>query len=241
MYASPSFRQPAANAPLVERQAFLRKVGGLTFLGLVGSFLVALSGAFALFSFAGSVPLLLNRWVQFAVIMGSFGIVQMPAANMVQSEGSTRYLGFGLGVFFQGVAMSYLLFVAALVGMNTLGNPFQLILEATGVTLLMALGMVAWLVTGPKELSMVRGALAMLSLPMLGLMVISFVFPITGTFGLIFTGLFVVVSAAGVLYQLNGVMYEYDTRQPVPAAYAVTIGLLVLYWNVLSLLMRSRD
>ena len=48
---------------------------------------------------------------------------------------------------------------------------------------LTVVGMVAYLLTGPKNLSLIGGAMAALSLPMLALMVISFVFPIGGVFG----------------------------------------------------------
>lgn len=240
MYAD-TFQQPAAHAALAQRQSFLRQVGGYTFAGLVASFSVALVSAYGLYVAVESVPMLLNRWVQMGVIFGSFAVVQMPATSMVHSGGSTKYAGFALGVVFQGIAMSYLLFAAGILGMSQFGNPFQLIFEALGITMLMAVGMLAYLLTGPKELSLVKGALALLSLPMLALMVVSFVFPIGGPLGLALTGLFVVVSAGGVLYQLNSVLYRYPASAPVPAAFSVTIGLLVLYWNILSLLMRSRD
>lgn len=240
MYAE-ALRQPAAHAALAQRQKFLRQVGGYTFAGLVGSFSVALACAYGLFVFIDSVPLLFNRWVQLGVIFGSFGIVQMPATQMAHSEGSTKYVGFALGVVFQGIAMSYLLFTAGVLGMSQFGNPFQLIFEALGITMLMAVGMLAYLLTGPKELSLVKAGLSLLGLPMLALMVLSFVFPIGGTLGLGLTALFVVVSAGGVLYQLNSVLYRYPANAPVPAAFSITIGLLVLYWNILSLVMRSRD
>lgn len=243
MYAQSNvFAAPASAAPVAERQSFLRKVGGLTFAGLTGSFLVSIATAFLLVTLGESLPILFNSWVQMGVILGSFAVVQVPARSMAHSEGATKYLGFALGTTFQGIAMSYLLLAAAMVGQVVFGNPFLLILQAMGITMLMAVGMLAYLLTGPKDLSMVKGALAMLSLPMLVLMVVSFVFPIGGPIGTALTALFVVVSAGGVLYQLNQVMHRYPTHAPVPAAYGVTIGLLVLYWNVLSLLMRlNRD
>lgn len=243
MYAESNlFAPPAAKAPVTDRQAFLRKVGGLTFVGLVVSFAVSLATAFGLVAIAEAVPLVFNRWVQMGVIFGSFAVVQMPARQMAHSEGATKYLGFALGTTFQGIAMSYLMLAAVSLGAAMFANPFVFILQAMGITMLIAVGMLAWLLTGPKNLSMVQGALAMLSLPMLVLMVVSFVFPITGPIGTALTALFVLVSAGGVLYQLNQVMHTYPTSQPVPAAYGVTIGLLVLYWNVLSLLMRmNRD
>jgi len=52
------------------------------------------------------------------------------------------------------------------------------------------------------------------------------------------SGIFVLVSAAGLLYQLNVVMHEFTEDMPVEGAYTLTIGILVLFWNVLSFLSR---
>jgi uncharacterized YccA/Bax inhibitor family protein len=73
---------------------------------------------------------------------------------------------------------------------------------------------------------------------MLALMVISFVFPIGGPFGILLSVVFVGLSAGGLLFNLNQVMHRMSTDMVVPAAYHVTLGMLVLFWNVLSLLMR---
>ena len=49
---------------------------------------------------------------------------------------------------------------------------------------------------------------------------------------------FVVVSAGGLLYNLNHVIHHMSTEMHVPAAYHITLGILVLFWNILVLLMR---
>ena len=231
------FAAPAASAAASERSAFLRKVGGYTFVGLSFSMIVGAVAAFGLAMLLPSMPILGNRWVQMGVIFGSFYMTQSVANGMVH-EYSTKWIGFFLGTFFQGIAMSYLLLAAVMMSASVVGNPFALVGQAFGLTGLITVGMFAYLLTGPKELSLVKAGLSMLSIPMLILMVISFVFPIGGPIGMVFTGLFVLVSAGGVLYQLNNVMYRYPTNAAVPASYSITIGLLVLYWNLLSLLMR---
>ena len=73
---------------------------------------------------------------------------------------------------------------------------------------------------------------------MMVLMVLSFVFPIGGTLGLLLTGVFVVVSAAGLLYQINAVMHQLRTDQHVEGSYMITMGVLILFWNLLSLLIQ---
>jgi uncharacterized YccA/Bax inhibitor family protein len=61
-----------------------------------------------------------------------------------------------------------------------------------------------------------------------------------GGIGIALSFLFVGISAAGLLYQVNEVLHNFDTDQHMEAAYTITIGVLVLFWNLLSLLMRLR-
>ena len=52
------------------------------------------------------------------------------------------------------------------------------------------------------------------------------------------SAVFVVVSAAGLLYQVNQVIHRLRTDMHIEGAYLITMGVLVLFWNLLSLLMR---
>ena len=98
--------------------------------------------------------------------------------------------------------------------------------------------MVMYLLTGPRNLSMIGGALSVMTLPMLGLMVIGLFFPFGGVFGLLLSVGFVAMSAGGLLFNLNQVIHRMSTDQVVPAAFHITIGILVLFWNVVTLLMK---
>jgi hypothetical protein len=46
-----------------------------------------------------------------------------------------------------------------------------------------------------------------------------------------------------LLYQLNQVLHQLSTKHHIEGAFMITMGLLVLLWNVITLLMRlnSRD
>jgi FtsH-binding integral membrane protein len=108
------------------------------------------------------------------------------------------------------------------------------------LTALTAVGLFGWLITGPKDLSLVRGAMAIATLPMLALMAITFVFPVTGIMGIVISAVFVAVSTAGLLVQLDRVVHTLPTSRWVEGSYQITLGLLVLFWNLLSLLSRRR-
>jgi FtsH-binding integral membrane protein len=226
---------PVAEAPVDARVAFLRKVGGTTFVGLVFAGLASMVSMAAILT----VPALQNQWVSLAVMLGAIFGSRFIGDSMVNSEDRTTQLaGFAVGTGLQGVAMGYLMLAAILLSAELYSNPLILLGQALGLVGLTVVGMVAYLLTGPKNLSLIGGAMAALSLPMLALMVISFVFPIGGPFGILLSLLFVGLSAGGLLFNLNQVMHQMSTDRVVPAAYHVTLGMLVLFWNVLSLLMR---
>jgi FtsH-binding integral membrane protein len=239
MSANNPYAVPAAEAAVEERVTFLRKVAGLTFVGLCisGATSMAMAGAIAL------APGILGNQIASMVLMlgGIFG-ARFVGSSMVYGgeSATTQYTGFVLGTMLQGVAMGYLLLTALLFSANVLGNPLMLLFEAIGLVTLTMFGMTVYLLTGPKKLSMIGGFLSAVSLPMMVLMVVSFAFPgqFGGVMGLILNVVFVGISAAGLLYSLNNVMHRMSTNMVVPAAYAITLGILTLLWNILTLLMR---
>ncbi len=229
------YATPASHAPVEERVAFLRRVGMLTFGGLTIASVAAVVSAGAIIA----VPALSSGWIPMIIMLGAIFASRFVGSSLVMSPvPTTQYAGFVLGSGLQGVAMGYLILSAVLLSAELYGNPLMMIGQAMGLVGLTMLGMVAYLLTGPKNLSYIGGMLSMLSMPMLALMVMSFVIPIGGPFGILLNVLFIAISAGGLLYNLNSVLHTMDTRMHVPAAYHVTLGVLVLFWNVLTLLMR---
>lgn len=230
--------QPVIHAEVSIRVAYLRKVAALTMGGLTLSGITSVLTA----ALIAMVPILSNQIVSLVVIFGSYGLAHYGARSIVfnSSSSGAKLGGFLMGSAAQGVAMGYLILMAALMSLQEFGNPFMLVFQAIGLVGLTTLGMFAYLMTGPRNLSMIGGALSMMFLPMMALMVLSFVFPIGGPIGILLSLVFVGVSAAGLLYQLNQVMHQLPAQMSIEGAYMITMGLLVLFWNVLVLLMRSR-
>ena len=235
-----SHSTPITLAKPSERVEYLKKVmawtvAGLFFAGLTGT-------AMAAFLYIANIPFLLGSWGSLAIILGSFAVAQYVAPSMV--FGQNKVAGFVLANVAQGVAMGYLLLSAAMLGSVTSGNPFSLIGTALMMTTLTGGGLLAYVMTGPKDFSMLGGILSALGLPMLVLMAVSFIFPslFGGAMGIFFCGVFVAISAAGLLYQLNAVIHQLRTDQHIEGSYLISMGILVLFWNILSLLMSmSRD
>jgi FtsH-binding integral membrane protein len=238
-YPAYSHETPVADAPAESRIAFLRRVAGLTFVGLSVSALTSMVAASIIMALG-----LFSTVAQLVIIFGSYAIAHYGARSLVFSESTTtKYLGFFMGSVFQGIAMGYLVLTAVLMSSDLFGNPFVLIFQALSLVGLTTVGLTAYLLTGPKNLSFIGAGLAALTLPMLALMALTFVFPMNGVVGVLVSLLFVGVSVGGLLYQLNSVMHQLPTRMHVEASYVVMMGVLVLFWNILVLIMRlqSRD
>jgi FtsH-binding integral membrane protein len=239
-YRANAYAAPLSSASEDARTAFFRRVGVWTMLGLIIAFAFGGLSAIAV----ASVPILQGRWAMMGIIFGCMFVTNSVAQRMV--SGDAKIPGFLLGTAAEGVALGYIMLGAVLVGADAFGpgaGAFTLLAQAAGLTLLSGLGMLSYVWTAPRDLSMVRGLLQVAGVPMLVLMVVSFVFPIGGFFGLLLSFVFIAISSAGLLYSLNQVMHVCRTDQHMEGAYAISIGILVLFWNILSLLMKlqSRD
>ena len=220
-----------------DRVTYLQKVMAWTFGGL---FFASLAGV-GMAIFLSYVPFLLQGYIPLIVILGCFGIANYVAPKMV--FGSSKLPGFLLGNVAQGLAMGYLLLTAFYAG-GMSGEPFGMIGTALAMTALTAGGILAYVMSGPKDFSFLGGVLAAVSLPMFVLMGVTFVMPslFGGPLGIALCGLFVIVSAGMLMWEMNKVVYELRTDQHIEGSYMLSISILVLFWNILSLILSmSRD
>lgn len=228
--------RPLERVSASERVTYLQRVllwtlGGLTVSGAVG----LITAAVIYVGLSTAPGLFGNRFFMMAGILGSFAVAQYVAPRFVFGE--KKVFGFALGVIFQGIAMGYLLLTAIIM---TLGDVPWLIGAAVALTASTGLGMAAYVWTKPREFSFIKGFLSAAFIPMLLLMGVSFAFPslFGGPLGILLSGVFVLVSAAGLLYQVNQVIHRLRTDMHIEGAYLITMGILVLFWNILTLLMR---
>lgn len=232
---------PVSQAAESERVAYLRQVGALTF----GSLCITATAAVVWMFIASTMPgIFFQTYVAMGIMLGGIYGAQFIGNSMVASSSqSTRMMGFVIGSSLSGIAISYVIGAAAVLGAEVFGNPLVLIAQAGGLVAATVVGMVIYLMTGPRNLSMVRSFLSIVWLPMLALMAITWIFPIGGTMGIVFSGVFVLVSAGGLLYSLNEVIHSYSTNQVMQGAFHISTSIVVLFWNILTLLMRltSRD
>lgn len=237
---------PLTHVDAESKVTYLKRVtlwtaGGLTFTAMVGLLTTA-----ALFVAASvGMTFLFSPMVSFGCIMVCFGIAHWLAPTLV--FGQQKVLGFAIACLFEGISFGWLLLSAFSMGLEA-GNPFGLAGTALALTAATAVGLTGYVWSNPREFRLLGAALSALMPAMLLLMVGSFAASMLapglmgGVVGIGLTGLFVVISAAGLLYQINAVLHRLATNMHIEGAYLITMGVLVLYWNILSLLMSlNRD
>jgi FtsH-binding integral membrane protein len=225
-----------ATAGVEERRTYLRRVLGIALFGLV----VAGGVGIASMLFIATHTSVLRGWGPMLIILGCWAITNFVAQPMVFGE--RKWAGFMLGTMTQGVALGFLLLVAVLASRQDFGNPLTFIGMAIVLTVVAGVGITTYVLAEPRELSLLRAGLMATFLPMLLLMGVTFAFPnlLGGTGGIVVAAIFVLVSAGGLLYQLNLVVHRFRTNMQVEGGYVIAIGVIVLFWNILSLLLRMR-
>jgi len=223
---------PSIMAPAEERSEFLRRAATWT----VGGLLVTALASIASLLFV--VPLVFRggSWAVLAVVYGSFFATQILARRMVY--GDAKVPGFLLGTALQGVALGFLLAITLAIG--SVADGLKVIGYAMTMTLLASLAMLAYVSIEKRDFSLIRAGLSVLFIPMLLLMGLQLVLPMDGTIGIVIAAVFLVVSAAAMLWKLNFVLHEMPTTMPVEAGFEISIGIVILFWNLLSLLNRLR-
>jgi modulator of FtsH protease len=242
--AHPIATRTIAEAPAAERVEFLKGVLTLTSVGLL---LTAVSGFiaanvmgpyfFTTMEFnSGPTMVFHHKWIYLLVVLGAMFGAQALGPKLAMS--GTPELGLIVGSTLMGVVLGPALYLAYMVVDPAGGGGMTLIAEALGLTSLTAVGMTGYVWTKPRDFSLLGAAMSAIALPMLALMVLSFIIPIGGTFGLILCGTFVLFSAGTLLFTLNSITHTMDTNHKHLAAVTLTLAIGVLFYNILMLLIR---
>lgn len=135
-----------------------------------------------------------------------------------------------------------MLLVAVVASRQDFGNPLSLIGMALLLTVVAGVGITSYVLTERREFSLLRAGLGATFLPMLVLMGVTFDFPnaLGGTAGIVVCAIFVLISAAALLYRVNAVVHHLTPDTTVESGYLIAIGVIVQFWNILSLLLRMR-
>ena len=221
----------AIHAAVNERVGFIRKTYAHLAVELLGVFLVAWMAVTVPALRAISVALLTNILFYIAAIFGvSFVSRKLMEGNRAVS---TQYFGAGLWVFFLGMLVAPLALIAeARFGsLAVLGEAFVLTGCVFG-------GLTAYVFISKKDFSFMGSALAMISMIMFGVMIIS---AFMGGLPSIWSLLMVVLMGGWVLYDTSNVLKHRRVDQYVAASVDLLVDFVYMFFHIALLLMSGRD
>jgi modulator of FtsH protease len=248
--------RPAVLVDTADRIAYLRKVYGLLFLGIV---VFALAAALPVYGFLAGVPALRDLfvvlvqipwWAALLVIFGTswvaHSVSMIPRLNLVVFFAYSIVWGFltvdlvayaMLATVSEGASQSQVL-AGLSTGLVTLA-------QALGLTVLTFGGLSGYVLVTRKDFSMLRGFLATGLFVLIGAVVLAGIASMLGydmsVVQLAIAVVSVILFSGYVLYDTSNILNHYATDMVVPGALALLVDFIILFRSILFLLMRARD
>ena len=230
-YTNPYTVGMVADSPESARAEFIRQ----TYFHLAGAIaLFALLEALFLQMGLGEAALRLlgtGRYV-WLLVLGAFMGVSWLADNWATNGTSKGTQYAGLALYTVAEAVIFLPMISVAMAMT---GDASLLVQAGLITGAMVLGISAVALTTKKDFSFLGGILKIGGFVALGLIVASFILPIS--LGLWFSGLMVVFASGSILYNTSNLIHRYEPGQHVAAALSLFASVALLFWYVLRILM----
>lgn len=168
-------------------------------------------------------------------VLGLFWLGSMLSNKLVFHENrNMQYAGLGFYVLIEALIFLPMIYIA-MAGSGS-GN---VILQAAILTLCMFGGLTFIAFTTKRDFSFMRSILVMGGFISLGLIVLGAIFGFE--LGLWFSLAMVLLASGSILYQTQQIKNVYQTDQYVGAALQLFASVMLLFWYILRILMRSRD
>ncbi|MES2658762.1 MAG: Bax inhibitor-1 family protein [Verrucomicrobiota bacterium] len=230
-YTNPYVVGMVADSPESARAEFIRKTywhlaGAIAvFVFLEALFLRIGLGATALSVLGASK----YSWL---MVMGAFMLVSWVAERWA-TNGSSREMQYaGLALYTVAEALIFLPMIALAIAMTGDGS---LLVQAGLVTAAMVIGISAVALTTKKDFSFLGGMLKIGGFIALGLIVASFILPIS--LGLWFSAAMILFASGSILYNTSNLIHRYQPGQHVAASLSLFASVALLFWYVLRFLM----
>ncbi len=241
-----SFGSSVADAAPSERTAFVRKT--YTHLAAAIYAFAAIEWAiFSMFDVNGFMERSIGdgsfRTISM-VMFGGFVFVSWIANRWAQSDTSVgmQYAGLFLYVLAQAVFFVPLLWMASHFSLQlTEGQAIGVIPAAGVATLVIFGGLTAFVWISGKDFSFLGMWLGIAGMAAFALIIASMIFGFD--LGVLFSVGMIAFAAAYIVYDTSNVMHQYRPGQHVAASLALFASVALLFWYILSFLMRmsSRD
>lgn len=233
-YTNPYVVGMISDSPEAERADFIRKTYG-HLAGAIALFAV-LEGMFLSLGWgSAALSVLATSKYSWLMVLGAFMAVSWVAERWATSGASKGTQYAGLIVYTVAEAVIFLPMITLAVVMT---GDASLIIQAGLITGAMVLGISAIALTTKKDFSFLGGMLKIGGFIALGLIVASFILPIS--LGLWFSGAMILFASAAILYNTSNLLHRYQPGQHVAASLSLFASVALLFWYVLQFLMSLR-
>ncbi|NJL76058.1 MAG: permease [Saprospiraceae bacterium] len=222
---------PVARENEIEKADFIRKTYWHVALAVLG--FVAVEALFLNTPFILSIGLKMAQGWTWLLVLGGFMFVTNMATRWAHTSTNRnqQYLALGLYV----VAEAFIFIPLIYIAIASTGD-FSLINQAAVMTLTLFIALSAVVILTRKDFSFLRSIITVGSFIAIGLVVAGMLFGFT--LGLWFSVAMVALAAGSILYQTSNMVHEYHKEQYVAASMGLFASLMLLFWYILSILLR---
>ena len=173
--------------------------------------------------------------VKFLIILVAFGFAtsRVERIALESNDRNKQYLAYGAYVVLEALIFVPLLFIAI-----AYTNSFDLLYQASIVTLSLFTGLTAVVFVTKKDFSFLRSILTVGFFIAIGLFLAGMLFGFD--LGLWFSVGMCVLAAGSILFQTSNLVHKYRSDQYVPAAIGLFSSVMLLFWYVIQIFL-SRD
>ena len=233
-YTNPYAVGMVSDSPESARAEFIRQ----TYFHLAGAIALfaILEGLFLNMGWGvAALRLLGTGRFSWLIVLGAFTGVSWLAEKWATNGSSKGMQYAGLALYTVAEAVIFLPMITVAILMT---GDASLVIQAGMITTAMVLGISAVAFTTKKDFSFMGGILKIGGFVALGLIVASFILPIS--LGLWFSGLMVVFASGSILYNTSNLIHRYQPGQQVAAALSLFASVALLFWYVLRILMSRK-
>lgn len=182
------------------------------------------------------VGLWMTQGMQWLLLLGGFMFVTTMAEKWAHKSTNRthQYAALLLYVIAQAIIFVPLIYIA-----SQYADDGSIITKAGVMTLFLFSGLTAVVFVTGKDFSFLRSAIAIGGMIALGLIVVSLIFGFN--LGVIFSGAMVLLAGASILYQTSKIIDGYHPEQYVAASLGLFASLMLMFWYILRIFMRSSD
>lgn len=231
---TPAYQIPVAQENEVTRAEFIRKTYMTVAWAVLG--FIVVEALFLNTPFIRNIGLQMTQGWTWLLALGGFMFVTNMATSWAhrETDRGKQYMALAIYVIAEAFIFIPLIYIAI-----SISGDLSLINQAAVLTATLFTGLTAVVFLTKTDFSFLRSAITVGGFIALGLIVAGIIFGFN--LGLWFSVAMVALAGGSILYQTSAMLNEYHKEQYVAAALGLFASLMLLFWYILSILMRSND